>query len=103
MLHSADKQSNSLYAVHFMFLSFPDGVENAQNVNFLKFPNVTISQIEYIVVIICGSCMLHSADKQSSLLCASHLMFLTVPDKIKIVQNEMSIFRFFGWLVWVID
>ena len=104
MLHSADKQSISLYAVHFMFLSFPDGVENAQNVNFLKFRNVTILQIEYIVVIICGSCMLHSADKQSSLLCAVHFMFLTVPDKIKIVQNEMSIFRFFfGWLVWVID
>ena len=99
MLHSADKQSNSLYAVHFMFLSFPDRVENAQNVNFLKFRNVTISQIEYIVVIICDSCMLHSADKQSSLLCAVHFMFLTVPDKIKIVQNEMSIFRFFlvGW------
>ena len=62
---------------------------------FLKFRNVTISQIEYIVVIICSSCMLHSADKQSSLLFAVHFMFLTVPDKIKIVQNEMSIFRFF--------
>ena len=87
-----------------MFLSFPDRVENAQNVNFLKFRNATISQIEYIVVIICDSCMLHSADKQSSLLCAVHFLFLTVPDKIKIVQNEMSIFRnFFSWLVWVID
>ena len=95
MLHSADKQSNLLYAFHFMFLSFPDRVENAQNVNFLKFRNVTISQVGYIGVIICGSCMLHSVDKPSSLLCAVHFMFLTVPDKIKIVQNEMSIFRFF--------
>ena len=101
MLHSADKHSNSLYAVHFMFLSFPDRVENAQNVNFLKFRNVTTSQMEYIVVIICDSCMLHSADKQFSLLCAVHSMFLTVPDKIEILQNEISIF--FGWLVWVID
>ena len=82
MLHNADKQSNSLYAVHFMFLSFLDGVENAQNVNFLKFRNVTISQIEYIVVIICSSCMLHSADKQSSLICAVHFMFLTFLDEI---------------------
>ena len=56
-----------------------------------------------MVVIICGSCMLHSADKQSSLLCAVHFMFPAVPDEIKIVQNEISIFRFFGWLVWVID
>ena len=65
MLHSADKQSNSLVCCpfHVPIISF-DGVENAQNVNFLKFRNVTISQIEYIVVIICGSCMLHSADKQ---------------------------------------
>ena len=54
MLHSADKHSNSLYAVHFMFLSFSDRFENAQNVNFLKFRNVTISQVGDIGVIICG-------------------------------------------------
>ena len=48
--------------------------------------------------------MLHSADKQSILLCAVHFMFLTFPDKIKIVQNEMSNeMFFFGWLVWAID
>ena len=54
LLHKADKHSNSLYAVHFMVLSFPDRVENAQNVNFLKFGNVTISQVGDIGVIICG-------------------------------------------------
>ena len=36
MLHSADKQYSSLYAAHFMFLAFPDGMENAQNVNFFE-------------------------------------------------------------------
>ena len=54
MLHSADEHSNSMYAVHFMFLSFPDRVENAQNVIFLKFRNVTISQVGDIGVMICG-------------------------------------------------
>ena len=103
MLHSADKHSNSLYAVSFMLPSFPDRVENAQNVNFLKFRNVTMSQIEYIVVIIFDSCMLHSADKLSSLLCAVHSMFLTVPDKIKLYKMKCQFFYFFGWLVWVID
>ena len=37
MLHGADKQRGSLYAVKFMFLAFPDGVENGQIVNFSKF------------------------------------------------------------------
>ena len=42
MRHRADKQSGSVYAVHFMFLAFAGGVENAQNVNFSKFQNVTL-------------------------------------------------------------
>ena len=49
-----DKQCSSLYAVDFMFLAFPDGVENSQNVNFPKFRNVTITYVGYTGVIICG-------------------------------------------------
>ena len=37
MVHGADKQCSSLYAVDFMSLAFPDGVENGQNVNFQNF------------------------------------------------------------------
>ena len=50
MVHGADKQCSSLYVVHFMFLAFPDGVENGQNVNFPKFRNVTITHVGYIGV-----------------------------------------------------
>ena len=52
MLHGADKQCSSLYAVHFMFLGFPDGVENGQNVNFSKFINVIFTHVGYIGFII---------------------------------------------------
>ena len=54
MVHGGDKQCSSLYAVDFMFLAFPDGVENSQNVNFPKFRNVTITYVGYTGVIICG-------------------------------------------------
>ena len=76
MLHSAHKQCSSLYAVHFMFLAFPDGVENGQNVNFSKFRNVIFSHVGFIVFIVCGNCMLHSADKQSNLLYVVELMVI---------------------------
>ena len=76
MVHSADKQFSSLYAVHFMFLAFPDGVENVQNVNFSKFRNVIFTHVGFIGFTICGNCMLRSADKQSNLLCAVELMVL---------------------------
>ena len=100
-LYTADKQCRWQYALHFGLVQFPGRVENAQNVNFLKFRNVTISQIEYIVVIICGSCMLHSADKQSSLLFAIHFMFLTFLYKIKIVQMKCHFSDF--WLGGLFD
>ena len=54
MVHGADKQCSSFYAVYFMFLAFPDGVENGKNVNFPKFRNVTIMYVGYTGDIICG-------------------------------------------------
>ena len=54
MLHGANKQCSSLYAVHFMFLAFPDGVENAQNSIFSKFRNVIFTYVGYIRFIIRG-------------------------------------------------
>ena len=50
MLNGADKQCSSLYAVHFMFLAFPDGVENGQNVNFSKFTHVGTWGSLYVVI-----------------------------------------------------
>ena len=94
MLHGADKQCSSLYAVHFMFLAFPDGVENGQNVNFSKFRNVIFTHVGYIGFIICGYCMLNGADKQCSSLYAVHFMFLAFPDGVENGQNvNFSKFR----------
>ena len=76
MLHGADKQCSSLYAVHFIFLAFPDGVEIGQNVNFSKFRNVIFTHIGYIGFIIRGYFMLHSADKESKLLYVVELMVI---------------------------
>ena len=76
MLNGADKQCSSLYAVHFMFLGFSDGVENGQNVNFSKFRNVIFTHVWYMGFIICGYCMLHGTDKQSNLLYAVDLMVI---------------------------
>ena len=53
-LYRADKQCSWHYALRFGLLQFPGRVKNAQNVNFLKFRNVTISQVGDIGVIICG-------------------------------------------------
>ena len=53
-LYPADKQCSWQYTLHFGLTQFPGRVENAQNVNFLKFRNVTISQAGDIGVIICG-------------------------------------------------
>ena len=54
LLHSAEKQSSLLYAVHFIFLAFLDGVENGQNVNFSIFRNVIFTHVGYIGFIIRG-------------------------------------------------
>ena len=53
-LYPADNQYSWQYALHFVLLQFPGRVKNAQNIHFLKFRNVTISQVGYIGVIICG-------------------------------------------------
>ena len=87
MLHSADKQCSSLYAVYFMFLAFPGGVENGQNVKFPKFRNLIFTHVGYIRFIICGYYMLHGAYKQCSSLYAVHLMFLAFPDGVENGQN----------------
>ena len=82
------------YAVHFMFLAFPDGVENGQNDNFSKFRNVSFTHVWYMGFIICGYCMLHGTDKQCSSLYAVHLRFLAFPDGVENAQNaNFSKFR----------
>ena len=69
-------QCSSLYAVDFMFLAFHEWVEIRKNVNFPKFRNVIFTYVGYIELIICGYCMLHSADKQSNLLYSVELMVI---------------------------
>ena len=43
---------------------------------FEKFRNVIFTYVGYIGFIICGNCMLHSADKQSNLLYVVDLMVI---------------------------
>ena len=87
MVHGTDKQCSSLYAVDFMFLAFPDWVENGQKVNFQKFRNVIFTYVGYIGFIICGYYMLHNADKQCSSLYAVHFMFVAFPHGVENGQN----------------
>ena len=53
-LYPVDKQCSWQCAQHFGIVLFPGGVENAQNVNFSKFRNVTITHVGYKGFIIRG-------------------------------------------------